>query len=87
MMKAIYIVEQGRAEVQEVPAPKPRDGYVLVKPRAVAINPTDWKAIHSIAAPNVRCGCDYVGTVEEVGPGVNKAFSKGDRIAGFVHGA
>lgn len=41
-MKAIKIVEAGKAEVQEVPLPKLRDDYVLVKVKAVALNPTDW---------------------------------------------
>lgn len=31
-------------------------------------------------------GCDYAGTVVEVGPEVTKSFKKGDRIAGFCHG-
>jgi NADPH:quinone reductase-like Zn-dependent oxidoreductase len=29
---------------------------------------------------------DYAGVVEEVGSKVTKAFKKGDRVAGFVHG-
>jgi NADPH:quinone reductase-like Zn-dependent oxidoreductase len=32
-------------------------------------------------------GCDYAGVVEAVGPQVKKAFKKGDRVAGFVHGS
>lgn len=32
-------------------------------------------------------GCDYSGIVEAVGPHVKKAFKKGDRVAGFVHGS
>jgi NADPH:quinone reductase-like Zn-dependent oxidoreductase len=31
-------------------------------------------------------GCDYMGTVVEVGPKVTKDFKPGDRIAGFTHG-
>lgn len=31
-------------------------------------------------------GCDYVGTVLQVGPRVTKDFKPGDRIAGFTHG-
>jgi len=31
-------------------------------------------------------GCDYVGTVEEIGSQVTKSFKKGDRVAGMVHG-
>lgn len=41
-MKAIKVVEPGKAEVQEVPLPRLRDDYILVKVKAVALNPTDW---------------------------------------------
>jgi len=43
-MKAIKVVEKGKAEIQEVPLPKLRDDYVLVKVHNVALNPTDWYA-------------------------------------------
>jgi NADPH:quinone reductase-like Zn-dependent oxidoreductase len=38
-MKAIKVVEPGKAEVQEVPLPKMRDDYILVKVNNVALNP------------------------------------------------
>lgn len=41
-MKAIKIVGAGKAEIQEVPLPRMRDDYVLVKVKAVALNPGDW---------------------------------------------
>lgn len=41
-MKAIRTVSPGKAEIQEVPLPKLRDTYVLVKVTYVALNPTDW---------------------------------------------
>jgi NADPH:quinone reductase-like Zn-dependent oxidoreductase len=41
-MKAIKVVDIGKAEVQDVPLPKMRDDYVLVQVHAVALNPTDW---------------------------------------------
>ena len=47
-MKAIKSVENGKAEIQEVPLPKLRDDYVLVKVKDVALNPTDWCAEFSI---------------------------------------
>ncbi|RYO75211.1 hypothetical protein DL766_009677 [Monosporascus sp. MC13-8B] len=37
--------------------------------------------------PRARCGCDYVGVVKEVGSKITELFRKGDRFAGFVHGA
>lgn len=33
-MKAIKVLEKGKAEIQEVPKPKLRDDYVCVEPRA-----------------------------------------------------
>lgn len=41
-MKAIKITKTHTAEIQEVPVPQLREDYVLVKVRAVALNPTDW---------------------------------------------
>jgi len=87
-MKAIKVVSPGKAEIQEVPLPKLRDDYVLVKVKDVALNPTDWKHIdvEFLSKPGHTVGCDFSGTVEEVGPKVTKEWKKGDRIAGFVHG-
>jgi NADPH:quinone reductase-like Zn-dependent oxidoreductase len=87
MQKAIIVLEDGHtAGIRDVPIPKPRDEWVLVKPTAVALNPTDWKHIDFIAADaGSRCGCDFAGTVLEVGSKVTK-FKKGDRISGMVHG-
>ncbi|KAH8647758.1 putative alcohol dehydrogenase [Xylariales sp. PMI_506] len=84
-MKAIAIIEDRKAAITDVPVPNVRDGWVLVKVKAVALNPTDWKHIdHGHADPGALIGCDYAGVVEKVG--ANVAFKKGDRIAGFVHG-
>ncbi|KAI1414740.1 putative alcohol dehydrogenase [Hypoxylon sp. FL1857] len=86
-IKAVIMAEKGRAEIREVEKPKLRDGYLLVKVKAVALNPLDHKALIVRFAAGARLGADYAGVVEEVGPGVTKPFKKGDRIAGFVNGA
>lgn len=46
----------------------------------------DWKHIHAISKENATVGCDWVGTVVEVGSDVTKPFKKGDRITGVTHG-
>lgn len=86
--KAIVFVEQGKAEIQDVPIPKLRDEYILVKVKAVGLNPTDWKHIDLNIGVDAgsHIGCDYAGVVEEVGSKVTKPFKKGDRISGVVHG-
>lgn len=65
--------------------PKPRDDYIIVKTEAVALNPTDWKGMQR-AAPGAIIGCDYVGTVEQVGKNVPKSYKVGDKVAGFIRG-
>ncbi|KAK6196587.1 putative PKS/NRPS-like protein biosynthetic cluster [Pestalotiopsis sp. IQ-011] len=85
-MKAIVVTSpQQESLVTDRPIPKLRDDYVLVKTASVALNPTDWKHIKYLAPPGCLIGCDYSGTVEDVGKNVTK-FKKGDQICGFVHG-
>nr|POE80185.1 protein toxd [Quercus suber] len=86
-MKAITIHGK-RAKVAQVPLPKLRPTYLLAKIDSVALNPTDWKHIaNGLAAPGGISGCDFAGTVVEVGPDVSKDVQPGDRIAGTTHGA
>ena len=68
------------------PIPKPRPGYVLVEPRAVALNPTDWKHIDRMNTKDCLLGCDYGGVVTELGTGYTKDWKVGDRLCGFVNG-
>jgi len=83
---AIVIKAAGDAQVTETSVPKLRNDYMIIKVKAVALNPTDWKHIDFLAEPGARVGCDYAGIVEEVGSAVTKPFKKGDRVAGGCHG-
>lgn len=84
--RAIVHKEGGSELRSDVPLPKlPGDNWVLVKTKAVALNPTDWKNVYRANSPGAIVGCDYAGVVEEVGKNVGD-FTVGDRIAGFVRG-
>ncbi|KAI1311388.1 GroES-like protein [Xylaria venustula] len=87
--EALVITGKGKVEIKELPLPKLKEGQILVKVRAVGINPTDWKSIDNADPEKFgsRSGCDFAGEVVEVGPGVTKDIKKGDRSAGFVFGA
>ncbi|KKA22159.1 Alcohol dehydrogenase [Rasamsonia emersonii CBS 393.64] len=87
-MKALVYQGPGKATVvSDRPVPKVRDHYILVKVKAIALNPTDWKHVYrGLPKEGSLIGVDYAGIVEEVGPNVTKDFKKGDRVAGFVHG-
>ena len=85
--KAVVHKSEGVSELRsDVPLPKlPANNWVLVKTKAVALNPTDWKNIARAASPGAIAGCDYAGIVEETGKDVTD-LKVGDRIAGFVRG-
>ena len=87
-MKAVTIHGKTAKLVLDRPVPSPRPDQLLVKVKAVALNPTDWKHIaRGIAADNGLSGCDYAGEVAQVGDKVTKPFKVGDRVAGVAHGA
>lgn len=85
--RAIYATAVGKAEIKDAPKPALPAGYLLIKTKAVALNPTDWKSLYSPDGGSVgtRLGVDYAGVVEDFAPDV-KGWSKGDRVCGMVWG-
>ncbi|KAI0264908.1 hypothetical protein BC834DRAFT_881064 [Gloeopeniophorella convolvens] len=71
--------------------PKPGPGQILVKVVAAAQNPTDWKALARMLKAGTYggiSGCDFAGTVEEIGPDVPEGVrTVGERVAGWISGA
>jgi NADPH:quinone reductase-like Zn-dependent oxidoreductase len=51
---AIVVQKPGDAAKQEVSVPKLRDDYILVKVKAVALNPTDWKHVDFLTTKGAR---------------------------------
>jgi NADPH:quinone reductase-like Zn-dependent oxidoreductase len=87
-MKAIKVHDSTAKVTSEVSVPKLRPTYLLAKVEAIALNPTDWKHVSGKrAAPDCTSGCDFAGTVVEVGDNVSKDLKPGDRIAATTHGA
>jgi NADPH2:quinone reductase len=91
-VKAAFIDTTGAPDViryGDLPKPTPRDGEVLVRVAAVAVNPIDTyirSGAVSMALPRpFIIGCDLAGTVEVAGPGV-KRFKAGDRVWGSNQG-
>jgi NADPH2:quinone reductase len=85
-MRAIVVREFGPAEVmtlEEVPNPSPGPGQVLVRVKAVGVNPVDTY-IRSGTYPRMPSlpytpGTDVAGIVEALGSGVTR-ITKGDRV-------
>ena len=100
-MKAIVYHDFGSPDVlrlDEVEKPVPNDDQLLIKVRALSVNPLDWhfmEGVPYIARPLAfgflkptvtRLGVDYAGTVEAVGKNVTE-FKPGDEVYGNRFGA
>lgn len=100
-MKAVVYTEYGSPDVlqiREIKKPVPNDDQVLVKVRAVAINPLDWHfmegrpyimrmMIGGMRKPkSPQLGVDLAGQVEAVGKNVTQ-FKPSDEVFGTGHGA
>lgn len=68
--------------------PRPGPGQVLVRVRALGINPVDWKLCRGALGPFFRArfpfvpGCEAAGEVVEAGPGATR-FAVGAAVTGF----
>ena len=85
-MKAIVVHEFGSPQVlklEEVPAPKPAAGQVLVRIHGAGVNPYDTymrAGTYAVKPPlPYTPGSDGAGVIEAVGDGVKKV-KKGDRV-------
>jgi len=94
-MKAVVIDQTGGTEnlsIREVPTPAIAADQVLVKVKAIGINPVDYKVRSSEATLNgiygdqrpAIIGWDIAGVVETVGEQVSK-FKRGDQVFGMVN--
>jgi NADPH2:quinone reductase len=91
-MKAAYITQTGPPEsIQygDLPNPQPTGTRVLVRVRAVAVNPIDTYIRSGLVKMDLPSpfivGCDLAGVAEAVGPEVTR-FEPGDRVWGSNQG-
>lgn len=76
-----------KLRVADSEMPKAGADEVVIKNKAIAINPVDWKVQDSgmfIQNWPIVLGCDAAGEVQEVGSNV-KSVKKGDRVIGHAH--
>lgn len=91
-MKAAYVEKTGPPNsiiYGDLPKPKPTGSQVLVKVKAVAVNPVDTYVRAGTYPMDLPMpfvvGCDLAGVVDAVGPDV-KRFKSGDRVWGSNQG-
>jgi NADPH:quinone reductase-like Zn-dependent oxidoreductase len=90
-MQAALIRRYGKdatVELADVERPQPGPDALVVKVRAAAINPVDWKIrdglgeLFGLKVPLVL-GCEVAGTVEIAGANVT-GFAPGDEVYGYL---
>lgn len=83
---ALIMRGKGEADVQhDLGIPSPDPGQILIRTRAVALNPSDWMAWDSFFRPGAGMGYDFAGEVVDIGDGTSQRWSVGDHVAGLVH--
>lgn len=88
-MKAYVVHQWGDMQFETVAMPTVRSSEVLVKVKAVSINPIDYltrsgKGVASMLSLPIILGFDVAGVIEAVGIEV-KTFTKGDTVFGLVN--
>jgi len=92
-MKALMGIGFGKVtdnvSIREMPLPVPGSGEVLIKVKAVSINPIDYKIVQGVLNVFLKLkipytlGFDLAGVVEQNGPD-SGLFQKGDEVFGRV---
>jgi len=85
-MQAVLMRQTGGPDVlrfEEVESPVPADGEVLIRVRAVSVNPIDWKYRAGLAERQLPTilGNDIAGTIAESRA---EGFAEGDDVFGFA---
>src|SRR6185436_21146272 len=94
-MKAIILEQAGDAgqlQLKELPLPEIKDDEVLIKTKAISVNPVDIKTRSGKSLykelkehnPFIILGWDVSGTVESIGKNVTQ-FKVGDDVFGMVN--
>ncbi|PQE10565.1 zinc-binding dehydrogenase protein [Rutstroemia sp. NJR-2017a BVV2] len=89
--QAVWLQSCGKLEVKAAPYTHPEKNEIVIKNRALAINPADWikQDMGSFMFPWMKYPCvmgyDVAGEVVEIGAGVTR-FKVGDRVVGMANG-
>lgn len=86
-MKAAFVVDDYKVEIQDVEIPKIKDDEVLIKVKTVGVCGSDlhiFQGTHAFRKPPVILGHEVAGDIVEVGKNVTK-FKVGDRVTVEPH--
>ncbi|XP_061599461.1 quinone oxidoreductase PIG3 [Cololabis saira] len=93
MMRAVCVDVPGGPEnlvLRNVPRPEPKDGEVLIKVHAAALNRADLLQRRGLYPPppgeSGLLGLEVAGTVQSLGPGLKMGWKPDDRVMALLGG-
>ncbi|KAI4915848.1 hypothetical protein J4E90_004294 [Alternaria incomplexa] len=90
-MKALVLAAEARtAYIRDIPQPVPSSIELLIRVKAIALNPIDPLYVaHPLGSPGRTVGSDFAGVVVEAGCDVpvEANLCVGDEVGGFLQGA
>ncbi|KAL1795191.1 hypothetical protein ACET3X_007007 [Alternaria dauci] len=90
-MKALILAAEDRtAHVRDIPRPAPAATEILIRVKAIALNPIDPLYVaHPLGRSGRTVGSDFAGTIVQTGDGVptEAELDIGIEVAGFLQGA
>ncbi|ODQ82522.1 hypothetical protein BABINDRAFT_31149 [Babjeviella inositovora NRRL Y-12698] len=82
------IISGTKTAVSTVSLPNYDSNSLVIKVKAAAGNPTDWKHVaYGLGPQGSIIGCDVAGEVVALGEDAAKSFKLGDSVSSFVHGS
>ncbi|KAH6852864.1 chaperonin 10-like protein [Alternaria rosae] len=90
-MKALVLAAEARtAYIRDIPQPVPSSTELLIRVRAIALNPIDPLYVtHPLGSSGRTVGSDFAGVMVEAGCNVpvEASLCVGDEVGGFLQGA
>jgi NADPH:quinone reductase-like Zn-dependent oxidoreductase len=82
--RALYVDENRKIVVRDVPFPEPQDGELLIKVLYSGTNPADTKIIDALGLKDYIVGADFCGEVLESETLASTPFKEGDIVSGLL---
>jgi len=81
------LVQEGKdIALKEIPVPEPGENEVLIRTRAIGLNPIDVSTHKFFPSEGAYIGCDLTGEVVKLGPNLIVDLKVGDRVSASIAG-
>jgi len=81
------LIQEGKVIVlKATPIPEPGENEILIRTRAIGVNPIDATAHRLFPSEGAYIGCDLTGEVVKLGPNLQVNLKVGDRVGASVAG-